>query len=201
MDKMLYNSEIEDELMIQFIILYALSHADEEIAYSDLLNIVQGNCEISFTDLQLGLDNLVKTGHAAVRRISDILSVYNITEKGSYVIEFFYKQIPLIIREPIDRSIKELYINKRREEAVKASAIPINENEYYTECELRDDDRALLLSLRLYAGTREEAERFAGYFKKSSAEIYNGILTMFADGEKHSSRSAFKKGVNDHTNG
>ena len=55
MNKILYKREIEDELMIQFIIMYALKGADEPLAYTDLLNIVQGNCEINFTDLQLGL--------------------------------------------------------------------------------------------------------------------------------------------------
>ena len=185
MDKLLYDREIDDELMIQFIILYTLSHADEDLAYADLLNIVQGNCEISFTDLQLSLDNLIKTGHASVRRVSDILSVYSITEKGSYVIDFFYKQIPLIIREPIDRSIKEMYIDKRRREAVKASAVPINEKEYYTECELRDDDRALMLSLRLYAGARDDAEKFARVFRSSSAEIYETILNLFTKEDDH----------------
>ena len=188
MDKLLYDREIDDELMIQFIILYTLSHADEDLAYADLLNIVQGNCEISFTDLQLSLDNLIKTGHASVRRVSDILSVYSITEKGSYVIDFFYKQIPLIIREPIDRSIKEMYIDKRRKEAVKASAVPINEKEYYTECELRDDDRALMLSLRLYAGARDDAEKFAKVFRSSSAEIYETILNLFTKEDGHESR-------------
>ena len=118
---MLYSNEIEDELMIQFIILYALNNSDEEVAYSDLLSIVQENCEINFTDLQIGLDNLITTGHVSVKRISDILSVYDVTDKGKYVIDFFYRQIPLIIREPIDKSIKELYIEKRRREAVKAS--------------------------------------------------------------------------------
>ena len=188
MDKLLYDREIDDELMIQFIILYTLSHADEDLAYADLLNIVQGNCEISFTDLQLSLDNLIKTGHASVRRVSDILSVYSITEKGSYVIDFFYKQIPLIIREPIDRSIKEMYIDKRRREAVKASAVPINEKEYYTECELRDDDRALMLSLRLYAGARDDAEKFARVFRSSSAEIYETILNLFTKEDDHEKR-------------
>lgn len=178
MNRMLYSREIEDELMIQFIIMYAIKGADEPLAYTDLLNTVQENCEINFTDLQLGLDNLVKTGHVSQRRISEILSVYDLTQKGRYVIDFFYNQIPLIIREPIDKSIKELYIEKRRREAVRAGIDPINENEFNAECNLYDDDKLLVMSLRLYAGTREEAERIAEYFKSHSAEVYGGIIEL-----------------------
>lgn len=183
MDKMLYSTEIEDELMIQFIIMYALSHADEELAYPDLLSAVQENCEISFTDLQLGLDNLITTGHVSVRRVSDILSVYDVTEKGKYVIDFFYTQIPLIIREPIDKYIKNMYLEKRRREAVRSAIEPMNEQEYYAVCELRNDDKTLMMSLKLYAGDRDEAERIAEKFKTDSAEVYESVIKSLEDKE------------------
>lgn len=179
MNKLLYDRGIEDELMIQFIIMYAVSHADEPLPYSDLLNIVQGNCEISFTDLQIGLDNLIKTGHVEAKNISNRLTVYSITQKGKYVIDFFYKQIPLIIREPIDKSIKEMYLEKRRNESVRASVEPINTKEYNAECELYDDDRTKIMSLTLYAGAREQAQEIVSYFKEHATEVYSQILNIF----------------------
>ena len=181
MNKILYKHEIEDELMIQFIIMYALRGADEPLAYSDMLNVIQGNCEISFTDLQISLDNLVKTGHVSESKVSDILSVYDITKKGINVIDFFYTQIPLIVREPMDRSIKELFLEKRKREAVQADITPINRDEFNAECNLCDEDRTLIISLQLYAGSREEAERIAEHFKSNSGEIYSGILELFCD--------------------
>ncbi|MBR0365730.1 MAG: DUF4364 family protein [Clostridia bacterium] len=173
---MLYNGKIEDELMIQFIILYTIWRADESPSYSDLLTVVQDNCDINFMDLQVGLDNLVKTGHASETQVSEMVKAYDITEKGKNIIEFVYKEIPLIIREPIDSSIKELYLEKRRENAVKAYIEPINENEYYSECVLKNDDRTEMLFLRLYAGERAEAERIAEYFKENSDKVYMDIL-------------------------
>lgn len=183
---MLYNREIEDELMIQFIILYAVNCADEPIAYADLFTVVQENCEISFTDMQLGLDNLIQTGHISEHKISGILTVYDVTEKGGYVIEFFYHQIPLIIREPIDNSIKQLYKEKRRREAVKSSIEPKNTKEFYTVCSLNDEDRTALMSLRIYVGGRDEAERMAERFKNNAADIYSGILGLFDTAEDNS---------------
>lgn len=192
MNKMLYSAEIEDELMIQFIILYTLNKSDEEVAYSDLLSLIQENCEISFTDLQLGLDNLITTGHVLVRQISDMLSVYDVTEKGKYVIDFFYSKIPLIIREPIDNAIKALYLDKRRREAVKAMVVPMNEKEYYSECTLRNDDKLLLMSLKLYVGDRAEAKRVAEYFKEHSSEVYAAVLNSFYE-KKENTNAETKK--------
>lgn len=184
MSRMLYDKEIDDELMIQFIILYALNHSDEPLPYAAMLSVIQENCEISFTDLQLGLDNLIQTGHVSVTRISDILSIYDVTQKGKYVIDFFYKHIPLIVREPIDRSLKDFYLDKRRREAVQASIEPINEREFNAECRLYNDDRMIMMSLTLYAGDRKEAERIAETFKKNSADIYAGILEIFSKKER-----------------
>lgn len=184
MGEMLYKNEIEDELMIQFIILYTLNRADDSLAYTDMLNVVQGNCEINFTDFQLGLDNLVQTGHVTESKLSDILTVYDITQKGNYVIEFFYKHIPLIIREPIDKTIKKLYLEKRRREAVRASIEPINEREFEAVCELCNDDKTVIMSLRLYAGERADAERLAENYKNNSAEVYSKILDIFNDMER-----------------
>lgn len=184
MNKMLYSREIEDELLIQFIILYALSNADEPLAYSDMLNIIQENCEISFTDLQIGLDNLLKTEHIVSRRISDILTLYDVTEKGRNVNDFFYRQIPLIIREPIDKSIKNMYLEKRRKNAVQATIEPINMNEFNALCKLYDDDSVNLMTLSLYAGSRDDAEKIAVYFKEHAAEVYGNILMMFNKEEK-----------------
>lgn len=179
--KNLFNSEIQDELMIQFIIMYTLHCSDESLSYTDLLNIIQGNCEISFTDLQLGLDNLIQTGHVSSHKITDILYIYSITQKGEYVIDFFSKQIPLIIRDTISKSLKELFLEKRRSEAVKAYITPINIEEFNTECELCNDDRTMIMQLKLYSGTREQAEEFAEVFKNNSEEIYGKILNIFND--------------------
>ncbi len=65
---MLYNHEIDNSTLIQFIILYALNKANELVAYGDLLNLVLENCNIRYTDFQLSLDNLVNTKHAAQKK-------------------------------------------------------------------------------------------------------------------------------------
>ena len=64
---------------------------------------------------------------------------------------------------------------------MRAGIDPINENEFNAECNLYDDDKLLIMSLRLYTGAREEAERIAEYFKANSAEIYGGILNLFEE--------------------
>ena len=41
---MLYQKEIDDSVLIQFIILYTLSKVDDAVPYNELLNLVLDNC-------------------------------------------------------------------------------------------------------------------------------------------------------------
>ena len=68
---------------------------------------------------------------------------------------------------------------------MRASVTPINMNEYAAECELYDDDKMLIMSLSLYAGTREHAEAIAEFYKKNSAEVYGKIIDIFADTDEN----------------
>ena len=82
--------------------------------------------------------------------------------------DLFTSNIPIYIREPIDNSIKALFRERRLKNAVRSSITPVSRNEYSADCQLFDDDNTQLLSLSLYAGSREEAEKMAVYFREHS---------------------------------
>ena len=160
---MLYQKEIDDSVLIQFIILFALLKADKPLAYNELLNVVLDNCNINYNDFQVALDNLVSTGHALTRLEGQHNQIYSLTQKGENAGDFFKTNIPIYIREPIEESIKQLFLEERRDE-------------YAAECSLFDDDKTQLMSVTLYAGTREQAENIAEYFKENYDRIYEEIL-------------------------
>ena len=79
----------------------------------------------------------------------------------------------------MDKSLKDMYREKRLREAVRADIDPINEKEFNVDCNLYNDDKLLIMSLQLYAGSRDEAERMAKHFKSHSTDIYSGVLDLF----------------------
>lgn len=173
---MLYQKEIDDLVLIQFIILFSLSAADKPLAYNELLNVVLDNCNINYNDFQIALDNLVATGHARTKLEGQHNQIYSLTQKGENAGDFFKTNIPIYIREPIESSIKQLFLEERRKNAVHADITPVRRGEYAAECALYDDDKTQLMSVTLYAGTREQAEKIAEYFKEHSDEVYEEIL-------------------------
>ncbi|MDD6484661.1 MAG: DUF4364 family protein [Clostridiales bacterium] len=181
---MLYQKEIDDSVLIQFIILYTLLHVDEPVRYKDLVSLVLENCNINFNDFQISLDNLIQTGHVRIFNEGPDVKKYEITPKGIGIEDFLRTMVPIYIKEPIDESIKQLYIDKRRAEAVKANITPLRKNEYTADFELLDEDRIMLMNMSLYAGSRGEAEKLAKYFKAHAGEIYEKIIEIFAPADK-----------------
>jgi len=160
---MLYQREINDPVLIQFIILYTLNQAKDYVPYNNLINLVLDNCNINFQDFQVALDNLEHTHHVKTFLESEHNEKYKITKKGMNASDLYTPNIPVYIKEPIDNSINELFNTEK----------------------VRNSVRSNLLKLSLYAGSREEAERMAVYFKNEPNIVYETILTAFNEELHH----------------
>lgn len=185
MKRLLYDKEIDNKTLIQFIILYALDTADRLVAYGDLLNIVLENCNISFPDFQLSLDNLVKTHHAEALITGKNIQKFQITDKGRNLSDIIINKIPVYLREPIEKSIDDLLHEERIRNAVRGKISAVSPNEYTAECELYDNDNTRLMSISLYSGTREQAEQTVRYFKDNAEGIYARVIEAFSPDAKH----------------
>ena len=176
---MLYQKEIDDSVLIQFIILHTLNKADAPVAYNDLLNLVLDNCNINYNDFQIALDNLVTTEHVKAFIEDTHNQKYTVTQKGANTADFFRTHIPVYIREPIENSIKELFLEERKKNAVRGDISIARRGEYTAECALYDDDNTQIMNLSLYIGSREQAEKTVRYFKEHSDIVYEKILSAF----------------------
>lgn len=174
---MFYKKEIDDYVQIQFIILYTLSCVKKAVSYDILINLILENCNISYTDFQIALSNLIETEH--VRTFDfDGKPMYELEQKGIEANSFFNKKVPIYIKEPIRDSVKPLLKQETEKERIKNTITPIRENEFAAECGIYDDDKTPLLELLFYAGTREEATKIAERFSKNPEKIYSKILEI-----------------------
>lgn len=178
---MLYQKEIDDSVLIQFIILFTLDNVDRPIAYNDLLNLVLDNCNINYNDFQIALDNLTVTDHVQTFIEGEHNQIYAITQKGSNAGGFFRMHIPVYIREPIEDSIKALFREERIKNAVRGGITPVRKNEYSADCSLYDDDNTQLMQISLYIGDRAQAEKTVEYFKAHSDHVYKKILELLIE--------------------
>ncbi len=182
---LLYTREISDPVLIQYIILFTMTEADRTVTHNQLTSLVLDRCNISFTDFSIALDNLINIGLLARYKPEPNIHIYELTEKGVEANGFFYRSIPIYIREQIVDYIAPFFREEVKKSSSKAEIIPINEQEFMVQCGIYDN-KTPLMELSFYAGTRQTASQMVRHFKKNQNEIYQTILyAMTADDKEN----------------
>lgn len=182
---MAYTREISDPVLIQYIILFTMSSAERTLTHNQLTSLVLDKCNISFTNFSIALDNLIKIGLLARYNPEPTLCIYELTEKGVEANGFFYRSIPIYIREQILAYIAPFFREEIRKSSSRADILPINEQEFMVQCAIYDN-KTPLLELNFYAGTRKTAAAMARHFKEHQDEIYQSILYAMTPPEEGS---------------
>lgn len=178
-----YTREITDPVLIQYIILFTMASADRTLTHNQLTSLVLDKCNISFTDFTIALDNLINIGLLARYKPEENLHIYELTEKGKEANGFFYRSIPIYIREQIVAYIAPFFREEIRKSSTRAEIMPINEREFMVQCGIYDN-KTPLMELSFYAGTRKTAAQMVRHFKEKQDEIYQTILYAMTPSEE-----------------
>ncbi len=172
----MYMREVDDPVMIQYIILFTMSRAARRVTHSQLTCLTLDKCNINFANFQIALDNLVRIGY--VKKLpngyEENMPIYDLTEKGTEANGFFEKSIPVYIRDQISEHIVPFFEAEILKKSVKATLVPINDREYNVECAIYDS-ASPLLELTFYAGERETAAQIIRNFKANPEIVYEKI--------------------------
>ena len=178
----MYMREVDDPIIIQYIILFTLAKADRRITHSQLTCLTLDRCNINFANFQIALDNLVGIGYVEKLpgALDENMPVYSLTEKGIEANGFFEKSIPVYIRDQISEHIAPFFEAESLKKSVKAELEQIGDREYNAKLALFDSNSALL-ELSLYGGDRKTAAAMVRNFKKNHEEIYSKILQILSE--------------------
>lgn len=174
---MIYAREIEDSVVIQLIILFALNEAERPIKRVQLDKLVLENCMINFVDYSIAIENLEELEY--IHEVEEE-ALYRITEDGMQTLGYFKDKIPGFVRESIKETVAPMFLEERKKNSVRAELLPCNEIEFMSKCGIFEGEKPLM-NLELYAGTREEAEKICKAFKKNSDMIYNAVIQAFKE--------------------
>lgn len=180
---MVYNREINDDAKIQCIILYTLWVADRTVRYDDLINLIFENCNINYVEFQIALNNLVQIGHINKGTDNSGCDVFALAGAGRESVEYLQNTIPAYIKSPIKKFIKPYFKEESEKQKVKAEIEIARGDEYNSILGIYDDEDMPLLEVKLYSGSRNEAQKAAELFKKQPEEIYKKIVDILIASE------------------
>ncbi len=179
-----YKREIDDMIMIQYIILFTLATADRYVTHNQLTNIILENCNINFANLQIALDNLQTIGHVRLFRLDEKTVICELLPKGREANEFFKNNIPIYIREPLEAFMLPFFKEEALKKSVQAEILPLNQKEYAAVCKVLDGTTTLM-ELQFYAGGRDMAAKMAAHFKKNPDQVYSKVLEALTPPEEY----------------
>ncbi len=181
----MYMREVDDPVTIQYIILFTLAKAGRNVTHSQLTCLTLDKCNINFANFQIALDNLVQIGYVQILEnpTDENMPIYALTDKGREADSFFAHQIPVYIREQIEEHIEPFFREEKLKKSVKATLVPLNDNEYNVELALFESISPLM-ELSFYAGDRKTAASIIRNFKANPEKVYSEILASILGNEE-----------------
>lgn len=181
----MYTREIDDPVMIQYIILFTLSKAERRVTHSQLTCLTLDRCNISFTAFQIALDNLVQIEYIRTlpNGFDEKMPIYELTDKGIQANSFFEHSIPIYIRDQILEHITPFFEQENLKHSVRAKLVNLSKDEYAVECAIFDSTSPLM-QMTFYAGTRSTAAQMIRNFKANPDEVYAKIMAALLGSEK-----------------
>lgn len=181
----MYTREIDDPVMIQYIILFTLSKASRRVTHSQLTCLTLDRCNISFTSFQIALDNLVQIEYIKIlpNGFDENMPIYELTDKGIQANSFFEHSIPIYIRDQIEEHIKPFFEQENLKHSVRAKLVELSKDEYAVECAIFDSTSPLM-QMTFSAGARSTAAQMIRNFKANPDEVYAKIMSALLGSEK-----------------
>lgn len=161
---------------MKFAILYTLEKNAAPIAMPALCDILTWEKQVmNYFDLALMLNELIEDGFVESKFYRDE-RCFTPSQKGSETNTFFFERIPLSIRGKIDAAISEIKFEEQiNPNAVTTDVIPVAAHQYMSELKMLDANLPLL-ELRIYAGSKSDAERAAKKLSSDAESIYKDII-------------------------
>ncbi|MBQ7108834.1 MAG: DUF4364 family protein [Clostridia bacterium] len=160
---------------MKFAILYTLEKNIEPISMPALCDILTWEKQVmNYFDLALMLNELIDDGFVDSKYYRDERS-FLLNEKGKETNMFFFERVPKSIRNRIDKAIAEIKFEEQANpNAIITEVIPVAPHQYMASMNMLDANLPLL-ELKIYAGSRADAEQATKLLKEQAEDIYKII--------------------------
>lgn len=162
---------------MKFAILYTLKRCVEPVSMARLAEILawDGKEVMGYFELSDLMNELTEDGYTESRYyIGDLC--YRLSEKGRDTNAFFFERVPKSIRRQIETAVYTIKFEEQADpNAVKTEILPVAPQQYMASLQMLDAGDPLL-ELKIFAGSRAQAEKTAKNLKKNACEIYRELV-------------------------
>ena len=161
---------------MKFAILYTLKRYVEPVNMSELIEILTWGKEVmGYFDLASMIAELNDGGYVEKTHYKN-QEAFCLSDKGKDTNDFFFERVPKSIRRRIDESVGAIkFADQTDPNAIKTEILPIAPYQYMASLQMLDAGSPLL-ELKVFSGSRAEADKAAKKLKAQATNIYKDVI-------------------------
>lgn len=161
------------EYEIKLIILYTVKSLKKNADYTLLDYVISSAANVNYFELEPYIRELIEKENLKEYEL-DGKTCFSILESGEETLEFFVSKIPASILSSLEETITAINRKEASGNRFFADYVPVNENEYLVKFSM-EEGGVSLMSMELYAGSKERASEICSYLKNNTADFYKAV--------------------------
>ncbi len=162
---------------MKFAILYTLKRYVEPVSMPRLSEVLSWDSQevMGYFELSELMNELTEDGYTeSTFYLGDIC--YSLSEKGKDTNDFFFERVPKSIRQRIVKAVQTIKFDQQADpNAIQTEILPTAPQQYMASLRMLDAGDPIL-ELKLFAGSRAQAEKAAKSLRKNAQEIYWDLI-------------------------
>lgn len=158
------------------LILYILDKVSKPITNTALLELVLSIENMNYFYFQHFLLDLIENKYI-INYEKNEQSFYELTPLGKETLELVKDLIPGILKFKVDNNLKGILKEEKNKSSIIADFTPNDDNGYTVSLKIIDNNTSVF-DLKLYAGSREQAQALMDKWNKNAEGIYSEILNI-----------------------
>ncbi|MBR5152878.1 MAG: DUF4364 family protein [Clostridia bacterium] len=165
-----------DREEMKFAILYTMKRYVEPMSATRLNEVLSREMDVmDYFALSELLEELTEDGYTESNFYKDDLC-YHLSQKGKETNSFFFERVPGSIRKKIEKLVHTMKFEEQiNPNAIRTEILPTAPQQYMASLQMLDAGDPIL-ELKLFAGSRAQAEQAAKKLHAQAHEIYQDLV-------------------------
>lgn len=173
---------LNDETEIKLSVLFCIRYADVPITDIEVKHFMLSATSVNFMDLCSAMDKMFSDNY--IKKVwRDEVEKYDLTSQGRELLEMFEDKIMASVRASIKNTIDEYFRREQEKAQIRCEISPVGKDVYNVDIELKEGKNTLV-TMSVFAGSREKAIAFRRGFQADPAGFYSGIVSLLSDSGK-----------------
>lgn len=169
---------LNDEAEIKLSVLFCIRYADIPITDIEVKHFMLTATSVNFMDLCSAIDAVSSENY--IKKVwRNEVEKFDLTEQGKELVDMFEDKIMASVRASIKNTIDEYFVREREKAQYRCEIVPVGKDAYQVDIELKEGKNTLI-TMSVFAGSRETAIRLRRGFKNNPMGIYSGLISLLS---------------------